>query len=306
MDPSILSTQRGIRAVQWSFVGLLATGIFQLYIVHLSGSVALLADTMHNFADASTAFPLWIAFALAKRKPNKRFNFGYGRAEDLAGLFIVFTILASALYAGWEAVGRFLDPQPITHLKAVAAAAVIGFIGNEAVALYRIRVGREIGSAALVADGHHARIDGLTSLAVLAGAIGVWMGWPLADPLVGIGICLVILWIVWEASKSVLTRILDGVEPGVTDEIRHAAGHVGAVREVAEVRARWIGHRMHAEVNVAVDPTLTVAQAHEAANEVQRQLLSHLPYLSGATIHVCPAEEPGEKHHPLGTRRHGE
>ncbi|MDQ0939288.1 cation diffusion facilitator family transporter [Streptomyces sp. V1I1] len=135
----------------------------------LSGSVALLGDTVHNAADALTALPLGVAFVLGRRAANRRFTYGYGRAEDLAGIVNVLTIAASAAFAAWTAIDRLLNPQEISYLPAVAAAAVIGFIGNEWVARYRIRVGHEIGSAALVADGLHARTDGFTSLAVLFG-----------------------------------------------------------------------------------------------------------------------------------------
>ncbi len=173
IDPSVFTTQRGIWAIKWSFFGLLVTAFFQAIIVFLSGSVALLADTIHNIGDAATAVPLWIAFTLARRKPSNRFTYGYGRVEDLAGVAIVLTILFSAIIAGYESINRFFHPQPVTYLWAVIIASVIGFFGNETVAQFRIKVGKEIGSAALIADGHHARIDGLTSLAVLLGAVGV-------------------------------------------------------------------------------------------------------------------------------------
>jgi cation diffusion facilitator family transporter len=145
--------------------------------------VALLADTIHNFGDAATAIPLAIAFWFARQKPSERFTFGYGRVEDLAGMAIVLTILASAIIAGYESIQRLLNPQDISYVWVVIAASIIGFLGNEAVAMFRIRVGREISSVALIADGYHARVDGWTSLAVLFGAIGVWLGYPLADPI---------------------------------------------------------------------------------------------------------------------------
>lgn len=284
-------------AVKWSFVALMITGAFQIVVVQLSGSVALLADTIHNFADAFTAVPLWIAFRLARRKPGPKFTYGYGRVEDLAGIAIVLIIAFSGVVAGYQAVQRFIHPQPVEHLWAVAIASVIGFAGNEAVALFRIRVGRQIESAALVADGNHARVDGLTSLAVLAGAIGVWMGFPLADPIVGILISLAIARIVWQSAGLVFTRTLDGVEPGVVDEIRHTAGHVDGVVSVTEVRARWLGHVLHAEINVAVASTLTVGQGHAIAKEVQHALMRRLTYLSTVIVHVDPAEEAGEDFH---------
>ena len=255
VDPSITSTARGLWTLKWSFVGLFATALLQAGVVALSGSVALLADTIHNFADAATAIPLGVAFLLVRRGVTKRFTYGLGRVEDLAGLMIVATIAASALVASYEAIQRLLHPQALEYLGAVMVAAVIGFLGNEAVAVFRIRVGRQIGSAALIADGYHARVDGWTSLAVLVGAIGVWAGYPLADPVVGLVISVAIFAIVWQSARLVLARALDAVEPEVVDTITHAAGRVPNVEEVSEVKARWVGHRLHAELHVTVHGT---------------------------------------------------
>jgi cation diffusion facilitator family transporter len=297
VDPALFSTEHGIRALKWSLGGLMATAVLQVIIVYFTGSVALLADTVHNFGDALTALPLWIAFRLGRRAPTRRFTYGFGRVEDLAGAFIVFMILASAIAAGNESLRRLTDPQPVQHVWAVALAALIGFAGNELVAWYRIRVGKQIGSAALVADGYHARVDGLTSLAVLVGAIGVWLGYPLADPIVGLLITVAILKIAWETGRQVVTRMIDGVEPEVVDEIEHAVAHVPGVREVTNVRVRWLGHRLHAELNLAVDPALSVAQGHAIATDAHHTLLEHLPYLSSATIHVDPSNRSGDEHH---------
>ena len=304
VDPSIVATERGFWAIKWSFAVLMVTALAQVVIVVLSGSVALLADTIHNFGDASTAIPLWIAFRFARLRPTRRFPFGYGRVEDLAGAVIVLTILFSAIVAGYESIDRLIHPRQVEYLGAVVAASILGFLGNEGVAIFRIRVGKEIGSAALIADGYHARVDGWTSLAVLFGAVGVWLGYPLADPLVGLGITLAILWIVWDSARSVFTRMLDGVDPQVLDDLIHAAQHVPEVRDVAEVRARWLGHRLHAELNIAVDPSLTVAQAHAVALTVHHQLLHHIPYLSAATIHVDPSTAAGETHHRVTAHEH--
>ena len=241
VDPSITTTTEGLWALKWSFAVLMATALLQVAVVFVSGSVGLLADTIHNFGDAATAIPLGIAFLFARKRPNKRFTFGYGRVEDLAGVTIVFTILFSAIVAGYESIDRFFHPQDISHLWAVAVASAIGFLGNEAVAIFRIRVGRRIGSAALIADGHHARIDGWTSLAVLVGVFGVWFGYPLADPIVGLVITVAIFGIVIQSGKQIFSRMLDGVDPHVIDEIRHAAAHVAEVKEVTDVRARWLG-----------------------------------------------------------------
>jgi cation diffusion facilitator family transporter len=304
IDPSVITTKRGIWAVKWSFFGLFATAAFQATIVFFSGSVALLADTIHNIGDAATAIPLWVAFTLARRKPSNRFTYGYGRVEDLAGVAIVLTILFSAIIAGYESINRFFHPQAVTYLSAVIVAAVVGFLGNEAVAQFRIKVGKEIDSAALIADGYHARVDGLTSLAVLFGAVGVRMGYPLADPVVGFLITVAIFRIVWESGKSIFARLLDGVDPEVIDEIRHSVNHTKGVRDLTEIRVRWLGHRMHAELNIAVAPELSVEEGHAIAAEVRHQLLHHLRYLSHATIHVDPENASGEKHHSITEHAH--
>ena len=300
VDGEILASTRGIWATKISLAALLATAVVQLVIVYFTGSVALLADTIHNFGNAATAIPLWAAFTLSRKLPTKRFNCGYGRAEDLAGLLIVLSILATGIIAAYQSIIRLGEPPEIDYIWIVALAAVIGFAGNEAVALFRIKIGKEIGSAALIADGHHARADGLTSLAVLGGAIGVSLGYPLADPIVGLVISAAILRIVVETSKSVFSRLLDGVEPGVPDEMRNVATDTAGVREVTEVRVRWLGHKMLPEVNIAVDPGLSVEAGHEMAEDVHRRLLHHLKYLSNVTVHVDPVGLAGEEQH-----RHG-
>jgi cation diffusion facilitator family transporter len=304
VDATLLTTERGIWAVKWSFFWLFITALLQIVIVFFSGSVALLADTIHNFGDAATAIPLWIAFMLARFKPTKRFTYGYGRVEDLAGVAVVLTILISALMTGYQSYERFIHPQTIGYIWAVMFASVVGFLGNEAVALFRIRVGKEIGSAALVADGYHARVDGLTSLAVLGGATGVLLGFPLADPIVGMLITIAILWIVWGSAKSVFMRLLDGVDRNVVDEIRHSIEHVTGVLDISEIRVRWLGHRLHAEINIAVDKDLPVDKGHEIARETRHQLLHHLKYLSNATVHVDPVQASGEKYHRFEDHAH--
>src|SRR5215218_2956775 len=304
VDPSIATSERGIWAVKWSFIGLFATALVQIVVVLMSGSVGLLSDTIHNFGDAATAVPLWIAFALTRLGTSRRFPYGYGRFEDLAGVMVVLIILFSAVVAGYQAIERLLNPQPVGLLWAVAVAGSVGFVGNEGVAVFRIRVGRQIGSAALIADGYHARTDGWTSLAVVVGAVGVWLGYPIADPLVGLLIAAAILIIVWQSGKMVFTRLLDGVDPEVIAEIRHAASHVEGVEDISEVRARWLGHRLRAEVNIAVDPELSVEEGHAIAREVNHRLMHELRYLEGAVVHVDPAQESGEDHHRIAEHSH--
>lgn len=308
VDPTIATTARGIWAIKWSFVILAITAVLQLAVVFASGSVALLADTIHNVGDAATAVPLWIAFLLARRKPSPRFTYGYGRAEDLAGVAIVLIILFSAVVAGYEAIDRLIHPQPITYLGWVALAGVVGFLGNEAVAVFRIRVGRQINSAALIADGYHARTDGLTSLAVFIGAVGVWLGFPLADPIIGLLITLAILGIVWQSARAIFTRMLDGIEPNITAEIRHVAEHIPHIRRVFDIRARWLGHRLAVELDVALDGTATLREADGITARFEHELFQHMPALSAARIRMRPydpAARGTEAETPTGHGTHG-
>ena len=289
VDEALESSAQGIRAVKISLIALAMTAIFQLVIVGLSGSVALAADTVHNFSDALTAIPLWIAFALGRRAATKRYTYGLGRVEDLAGLFVLLMIALSAIIAGYEAVRRLLHPIAIGHLGWVAAAGVIGFLGNELVALYRIRVGRRIGSAALVADGLHARTDGFTSLAVVFGAIGVWLGFPLADPIIGLLITAAILIVLRTAARDVFARLLDGVDPDLVDSAERALAAEPGVLGVRQLRMRWIGHRLHADAELDIDPAISLSEAHELAHSAEHSLTHAVPRLSSALIHAYPA-----------------
>jgi cation diffusion facilitator family transporter len=297
IDPAIISTERGIWAIKWSFYVLLPAAIFQLIIVLFSGSVSLFADSIHNFGDVATAIPLWIAFIFALKDPNKTFTYGYGKFEDLAGVAIVIIILISAIFSGYESITRFFHPQMLENLWAIALAAIVGFLGNEIVSIFRIRVGKEISSTSLIADGYHARADGFTSLAVLIGVIGAYLGFPLADPIIGIIITILLFRIVWQSGKSVFTRLLDGVDPEVVDNIRDALTHVPEVQNVTEVRVRWLGHRLETEINLSVDPKLSVEEAHKIAKKAQKHLLYHLKYLSYTTIHIDPTDASGEAYH---------
>src|SRR5262245_41204183 len=302
VDPTITTTARGIWAIKWSFLILAATAALQLGVVYISNSVALLADTIHNIGDAVTAIPLWIAFQLARWKPTTTFTYGYGRVEDFAGIIIVLIILFSALVAGYEAIDRLFHPRPVVQLGWLAAAGLLGFLGNEAVAVFRIRVGREINSAALIADGYHARTDGLTSLAVVLGAFGVWIGYTLADPIIGLVITIVILGIVWQSAKAVLTRMLDGVDPQIINELRHSAEHIRGVQHIQTLRARWLGHRLLADTTVAVDPALSLFDARKVADELKAHAHSHLVALESLQVELVPASSREiPKHHPKST-----
>ena len=305
VDRALEASREGVRALKISMAGLAGTALLQAGVVVASGSVALLSDTLHNLSDAGTALPLLLAFRLGRKRPSRRFSYGLGRAEDVAGLFIVVMIAASAVLAAWQAIDHLANPTPIRHLGLVAAAAVIGALGNEAVALYRIRVGRRIGSAALVADGLHARTDALTSLAVLVGTLGVAVGWEWADPAVGLVIAGAIVVVLVQAVKGVGERLLDGVDPDLVDQARSAAVSVPGVQEVGEIRARWVGHRLQADMRMTVDRDLDVAAAHEIAENAQRAMLEALPLLDTAVIHVDPCGHDGsDPHHPHAAKGH--
>jgi cation diffusion facilitator family transporter len=290
IDDALESSAAGIRAVKISLVVLGLTALAQIVVVVVSGSVALAADTIHNFSDALTAVPLWIAFALGRKAATRRYTYGFGRAEDLAGLFVVATIALSAIIAGYEAVMRLTHPEPIQHVGWVALAGLIGFIGNEWVALYRIRVGRRVGSAALVADGLHARTDGFTSLAVLFSAGGVALGFPVADPIIGLVITVAILAVLRTAVRDVFRRLLDGVDPAMVHTAERALAAQPGVQAVRSVRMRWIGHRLHADAELDVDPTLNLAQAHRIAHDAEHELTHAVPKLTTALIHAYPGE----------------
>jgi cation diffusion facilitator family transporter len=297
IDAALEADTRGIRALKVSLAVLLLTAVLQLIVVLATGSVALLSDTLHNFADALTAIPIWIAFIVGRRPASRRFSYGLGRSEDLAGLVVLLFIAGSAVLAAYEAIDRLLHPAQVGYLWAVVIAGFIGFVGNELVARYRIKVGGEIGSAALVADGFHARTDGFTSLAVVAGAAGVALGFPAADPIAGLVIAVLILVVLRDAARDVIMRILDGVDPAIRSESEAVLAEVAGVVDVGEVRLRWIGHRLHAEAEVTVDEERTVVEAHDIAERARHALLHEVPHLSTAIIHADPCGHSGADPH---------
>jgi cation diffusion facilitator family transporter len=291
IDDALEASKEGVRALKISLFILLGTTVLQLAVVLVSGSVALLADTIHNFSDALTAVPLWIAFVLGRRIATRRHTYGFGRAEDLAGLFIVAVVALSAIVAAWQSIERLINPQPLNNLGWVLAAGVVGFIGNEAVAIFRIRVGQKIGSAALVADGVHARTDGFTSLAVVFGAIGVMLGFPLADPIIGIIISAAIIVLLWGTIKSIGRRLMDGIEPHLVDQARHALEDTPGVISVPRIQLRWVGHRLQGAATVHVaDAALSVVEGtvHEAEHNVKRVL----PNLDDLSIRAVTTTTP--------------
>ena len=301
VDEALTASRDGMRAL-WISLGILgATAAAQAVVVWISGSVALLGDTVHNLGDALTAIPLAVAFTIGRRPATRRYTYGYGRAEDLAGILIVAVIAASAVFAGAAAVARLRHPEAMSYPLIVALAALIGFAGNELVARYRLRVGRRIGSAALVADGLHARTDGYTSLAVLISAGGAMAGFPLADPLVGLAITAALCLVLRDAAKEVYRRLMDCVDPELVSRCEGVLQNIDGVEHVGRVRVRWIGHELHADIDLVLPDRVTLRQAHDVCVAAEQALVVAIPRLSAAVIHPDPNLTPGRSHHREAT-----
>jgi len=287
-DP-LLNTETGIRTVKLALLILGITAVLQIAIYLASGSVALLADTVHNLGDALNSIPLWIAYALARRTANKRYTYGYGRAEDLAGVLIVVSIAFSAGYILYESIQKFINPQPLTNLPWVAGAALVGFGGNELVALMQIRVGQQIGSEAMVTDGRHARTDGLTSLAVLGAVGGTWLGFPILDPIIGILIGITIVFITRGAIIATWYRLMDAVEPWMVESAeRTLLAHPGVVG-ISRLRLRWVGHGLYLDAELQLPDDLALSALADLRDRLKHNLEHALPNLSDGTISFCIA-----------------
>jgi len=286
IDSALESSARGTRALIVSFSALMLTAVIQALLVWLTGSVSLLADTIHNFSDALTAVPLFFAFRPSRRAATRRYTYGYSRSEDLAGLFVVLMILLSAVVVLWESISRLMNPRDLEFLGVLFAAGLVGFAGNELVALYRIRVGREIGSAALIADGRHARADGFTSLAVAGSAVGAWLGFQQADPIIGIIVGVVILRVMWSAGRDIYGRLMDAVDPELVDEIESVTASVDGVLAVNACQVRWMGHRLRADVSIGVNSTLSVEEGHTIGEDVRLALQENVRFLNSVFVHV--------------------
>jgi cation diffusion facilitator family transporter len=297
MDAAMEASAAGMRVLWVSASVLGATALLQAVVVAMSGSVALLGDTLHNAIDALSVVPLAVAFIVGRRPPTRRYTYGYGRAEDLAGVVIVLLIAASAAVAAVVAASRLAHPRPVSGLVAVAIAALIGFAGNELVGWYRVRAGRKIGSAALVADGLHARADGFTSLAVLLGVGGAALGWEWADPVVGLLITVAILAVLRQAAREIYRRLMDAVDPAMLDQAEQALRAVPGVLGIGRVRLRWVGHQMRAECEVVVDANASVIEAHQVAVSAEHGLQHALPHLTAALVHADPQAGGGADYH---------
>lgn len=290
VDAELLSHRAGVRAIWISVVGLAATAVFQLAIVSISGSAGLFADALHNVGDVAGTAALWAGFKISRRPVSDRYTYGWRRAEDLAGLFIVFTIAVSAVLAGWDSLSALLSGEhAVRNTGAVFVAAIVGAVGNEAVAIYKIRVGRRIGSVPLVADGQHARVDGLVSLGAAAGIVGVWLGLPLADPLAGLAITAVIVMVLVHTGRDVLARNLDAVDPALTATIRTIARSTPGVEDIHDVRARHVGRSLLIQLHADVDGDLPLHEAHGIAEALRHRLVHELPGVHQVDVHLDPA-----------------
>ena len=299
MDSALEASRDGMRCLKISFAGLILTALIQTVIVFYTNSVALLGDTLHNYADAFTAIPLAIAFLIGRRLATRSYTYGFGRAEDLAGIVVVVLIAASSAYAGYEAVMRFINPSDVRHVGVLIVAGVVGFLGNEVVAQYRIRTGRRIGSAALVADGLHARTDGFTSLAVVLSAVGAWLGFPIADPIIGLLITIAILFVLRDAAREVYRRLMDAVDPTLVDQTEQIIRSTPGVLDVSAIQLRWLGHSLRAEARITVDSETSLVDAHHLSHEVEHELVHGVRRLTSATIHAEPLPHDSARAHEL-------
>jgi len=299
VDADLYGNRAGLRAVQISTAGMFLVAAIQFAIAWIGGSAGLFADALHNFGDVFTTIALWIAFVISNRAANQRYTYGYYRAEDLAGIFIVLVIIASAIASAVESIQKLTSGNIPTQIYLSMAAALIGVAGNELLAQYKISVGKRINSVSLIADGHHSRIDGLTSLAAFIGLIGVQLGFPKADPFAGIVITIVIVTVVFSTSRGVLQRLLDAVDPHVVPSIVTTATAVPGVEEVTDVRARWVGHTLHVVMNIEVDAELTLSKAHAIAEEVRHRLFHDVRGISEVVVHTDPSSASGDHHQEM-------
>ena len=287
-DPFADSTNAGIRALAVGVVGLTATAVIQATIYFATGSVALLADTLHNGIDLVGTAAVWLAFRLARRGRSDVFSFGYHRFEDLAAVFVAVLIAASAAIVFWEGFRALTGDSHVDNVGAVLAGGLVGFVGNEAVAIYKIRVGKRIESLALEADGKHSRADGLTSLAVVAAALGLMAGLEWADAAAGLAVGFVIARSAYVTGKESLVRLLDGSDPALSDQLMDRAAGVPEIKHVNDLRVRHTGRTVHVVASVCMDASTTLEVAHATAERLREDWQDCLPIGSAVDIHVDP------------------
>jgi cation diffusion facilitator family transporter len=270
------------RAVAVSAAGLAATGIIELLVAVLTGSVGLLGDAIHNLSDVSTSAVVFLGFRLSRKGPTERYPYGLERAEDLAGIGIAVVIWASAAFAGYESVRKLVGHGTTTHVGLGIFGAALGIVGNQVVARYKLVIGRRIHSATLVADARHSWLDALSSLGALIGLVAVALGFRWGDPVAGIAVTLFICHVGWEVTADVVHRLADGVDPDVITSAEAAAGSVDGVIH-AHARARWTGRTLRVEIEGWVDPGLTVVQADTLGQQVAVQIAQQVPDMRSFT-----------------------
>jgi cation diffusion facilitator family transporter len=270
------------RAVGVSAAGLAVTGIAELLVAVLTGSVGLLGDAIHNLSDVSTSAVVFLGFRLSRKGPTERYPYGLERAEDLAGIGIAVVIWASAAFAGWESVRKLLEHGTTSHVALGIAGAALGIAGNQVVARYKLVIGRRINSATLVADARHSWLDALSSAGALVGLIAVALGWRWGDPIAGIAVTMFICHVGYEVTADVVHRLADGVDPAVIASAEEAAGSVDGVVH-AHARARWTGRTLRVEIEGWVDRDLTVSGADALGQQVAREVVRQLPEMASFT-----------------------
>jgi cation diffusion facilitator family transporter len=270
------------RAVAVSAAGLGLTGLVELLLAMVTGSVGLLGDAIHNLSDVSTSAVVFLGFRLSRRPPTERYPYGLERAEDLAGIGIAVVIWASAAFAGFESVRKLIEHGHTTHVGVGIAGAAVGIIGNQAVARYKLIVGRRIGSATLIADARHSWLDALSSAGALAGLVAVALGQSWGDPVAGLAVTAFICHVGYEVTKDVVHRLADGIDPDVITTAEAAAGSVPGVIH-AHARARWTGRTLRVEVEGWVDPGLPARDADALGRQVADAIAGQLPDASSFT-----------------------
>jgi cation diffusion facilitator family transporter len=299
------TTPGALRTLVLASIGLALVSAAELAISALSGSAAVLADGLHNLGDVFTTVALAGAFLLSNRAPTRRFPYGYHRGEDLAGLVVLLLIVASAVASGVTSVEHLLHRTTLSHPGVAFAAALVGLVGNEAVARYKTVMGRRLRSLSLIADGQHSRIDGLASLGAAAGVAGAWAGVPQLDPVAGLVITVVIALVAFDTARNVTARLLDEADASLLATIEEVAAAAPGVLAVSEVRARWTGRRMRAELVLEVSPEETVSRAHALGEQVRHQLFHRIEGLVEVVVHLDPAGDAeahrSVRHHEAGS-----
>jgi cation diffusion facilitator family transporter len=281
------------RAIAVSAAGLAVTGLIELILAILTGSVGLLGDAIHNLSDVSTSAVVFLGFRLSRRPPTERYTYGLERAEDLAGIGIAIVIWASAAFAGFESIRKLIDHGHTTHVGVGMAGAALGIIGNQVVARYKLVIGKRINSATLIADAKHSWLDALSSAGALAGLVAVGLGQRWGDPIAGLAVTAFICHVGYEVTGDVVRRLADGVDPDVIAAAEAAAGSVPGVVH-AHARARWTGRTLRVEIEGWVDPDLTTRDADAIGRHVAGALSRQVPEAGSLTWTSRAAPDPAQ------------